>query len=64
MKNFFSDNDHKLYLMDQKNTLLDHFFPEEALSEEQLIRKSGKNKKRRKNLMMRDLEFTGIDSLP
>ena len=42
-KTFFSDNDHKLYLMGQKNTFLDHFFSEEALSEEELIRKSGKN---------------------
>ena len=36
---FFSDNDHKLYLMGQKNTFSDHFFSEEGLSEEQLIRK-------------------------
>ena len=35
---FFSDNDHKLYLMGQKNTVSDHFFSEEALSEEQLMR--------------------------
>ena len=40
-KLFFSDNDHKLYLMGQKNTFSDHFFPEEGHSEEQLIRKSG-----------------------
>ena len=31
---FFSDNDHKLYLMGQKNTFSDHFFSKEALSEE------------------------------
>ena len=37
-----SDNDHKLYLMGQKNTFSDHFFSEEALSEEQLFRKFGK----------------------
>ena len=40
---FFSDIDHKLYLTDQKNTYWDHFFSEEGLSEEQLIRKYGKN---------------------
>ena len=39
---FSSDNDHKIYLMGQKNTFSDHFFSEEGLSEEQLIRKSGK----------------------
>ena len=32
------------YLMGQKNTFSDNFFPEEALSEEQLIRKSGKKR--------------------
>ena len=32
---FFSDNDHKLYLIGQKKTFWDHFFSEEALSEEQ-----------------------------
>ena len=29
--------------MGQESTFSDHFFSEEALSEEQLIRKSGKN---------------------
>ena len=42
-KTIFSDNDHKLYFMGQENTLSDHFFSEEALSEEQLIRKTGQN---------------------
>ena len=32
----------KLYLMGQKNKFSDDFFSEEALSEEQLIKKSGK----------------------
>ena len=48
-ENFFSDNDHKLKVMGQKNTFSDHFFSEEVLSEEQLVRKFWKNKKRRKN---------------
>ena len=40
----FFYNDHELYLMGQKNTFSDYSFSEERLSEEQLIRKSGKNK--------------------
>ena len=39
---FFSDHDHIIYLMGQENTFSDHFFSEEALSEEQLIKKCGK----------------------
>ena len=43
-KTFFSDNDHKVYVMGQKNTFSDHFFSEEELSEEeQVIKKSGNN---------------------
>ena len=38
-KTFFSDDDHKLYLTGQKKTFWDRFYSEEALSEEQLIKK-------------------------
>ena len=42
-KPFCCDNDHKLKVIVQKKTFSDHFFLEEALSEEQLVRKFGKN---------------------
>ena len=44
-KLFFSDNDHKLYLTygSEKHVVFGSLFLEEALSEEQLIRKSGIN---------------------
>ena len=49
-------NDHKLYLMGQKNTFSDHFFSEEALSEEQLIRKSGKTEE---EVIIREIVIKG-----
>ena len=43
--------------MDQKNTFSDHFFSEEALSEEQLVRKSGKLGKTKKEMFRKKSDY-------
>ena len=43
---FFSDYDYKLQVMGQNNTYFGSLFSEEVLSEEQLVRKFGKNGRR------------------
>ena len=48
--------------MGQKNTFSDHFFSEEALSEEQLVRKFGKTEKEVNRTKKNQKNNTGVSS--